>query len=158
MRIAVIFAFVAALGLICAANPAAAQSKQNPTPSHLSLLPQSPFANAAQSVPMAPASPDVRNVLSSNVANALDLPKDQTKESHPFGDPQWRIVPPKDRLQAKNMPPAGTCAHILIHRVHSADSNPMVIRPNGSADRIPSAKGLPVCREDIRWHNRCFHS
>lgn len=150
MRIAVISAFVAALGLICTSSPASAQSKQNSALSHLPLLPQNPFANVVQAVPMTPVPPDARNVLSPTVANALGSPKDQAKKSHPFGDRQWRAVPPKDRLQAKNLPQAGTCAHILIHRVWSPDSNPMVIQPKGSADEMPSAKGLPVCREDIR--------
>ncbi|MGH9733610.1 MAG: hypothetical protein ACRD8A_03330 [Candidatus Acidiferrales bacterium] len=150
MRTAIISAFVAALGLVCVANPAAAQSRQNSAPSHLSLLPQSPFASAASSGTTTSASPGARNVFSPNVANALPSPKDQAKKSNGSGDQQWRIVPPKDRLQATNLPPADTCAHILIHRVWTPDSNPMVVKPNGSADRMPSAKGLPVCREDIR--------
>lgn len=149
MGIAVISAVVAALGLICAANPAAAQSKQNSTPSHL-LLPQSSFANATSSATTTPTSPDARNVLSPKPANAFGLLKDHVKKPSRLSDPQLRIVPPKQRLQAKALPPAGTCAHILIHRIWTPDSNPMVIEPKGSADQIPSAKGLPVCREDIR--------
>lgn len=148
MRTAVIPAFFAALALMCAANPAAAQSKPNSTASHFSL-PDNLLTNAVPS-PAPPSPLQSRDALSPKAANAFGSLNDRSKKSNPLSDPQWRIVPPKNRLQAKALPPAGTCAHILIHRVWSPDSNPMVIQPNGSADRIPSMKGLPVCREDIR--------
>lgn len=151
MRTAIISAFLVALALMCAVNPARAQSNQNSIPSHLSVLPANPFVTeTAPSATATPLTSGSHDALPPNTANAFGSLNDRSKKSKPLSDSQWRIVPPQNRLQAKVLPPAGTCAHILIHRVWSADSNPMVVQPNGSADRMPSMKGLPVCREDIR--------
>lgn len=149
MRTAVISAFVIAVGLICTGNPAAAQSVQNSVPSHLALS-ENPFTNrTARSGTVTLVLPDLRNTLSQNATNAFGSMNDQTK-SNPFGSGRWRVLPLQERLHAQVLPQAGTCAHILIHRVWSPDSNPMIIEPKGSADHMPGVKGLPPCREDVR--------
>lgn len=149
MRTAIVSAFLA-LGLICAANPAAAQSQQSSVPSHL-FLPENTLTNkTASPVTTAPAHLDSRYTLPANSRDALGSLGNQATKPNIFSDQQRRTFPPQGRLHAQTLPSADTCAHILIHRVWSPDSNPMVVEPKGSADRIPSAKGLPVCREDIR--------
>ncbi|HTU34188.1 MAG TPA: hypothetical protein VMF66_10340 [Candidatus Acidoferrum sp.] len=150
MRTAIIWAFLAVLTLICSANPAAAQSTQSAVPSQLSLVPANPFTTqTAPSVRLRPSTSD-RAWLPSNLANAFGFVKEKATKSDSSSNGQWRVLPPNGRLQAKALPTAGTCAHILIHRVWSPDSNPMAIEPKGTADRMPSEKGLPPCREDIR--------
>ncbi len=150
MRVAVISAFVAALGLICIANPAEAQSRQNAAASHVSLRPETPLANTTPSVTITPSHANSAYVLPSNVVQGSQLSNHQAKQLKPFGDHRWHIPRPNERLQAKALPPAGTCAHILIHHVQSPDSSSMIRELKGTADRMPTMKGLPPCRQDAR--------
>lgn len=147
-------AFPAVIALLCFASvPACAvaqSSSTSPLP-HLSLRPQTNFMQKApQAATTLPIDANEHHPLSPSVANALNVFKNWTAESDSRVGVHRQIVTPPGTLRAQAPPPGTLCAHILIPHPKSLDSNAMTITPNGSADRMPVARGLPFCREDVR--------
>ena len=146
--------FPAVIALLCfTAVPAcvvAQSSSTSPLP-HLSLHPQPNFMQKApQPATTLPNDVSENHPLPPNIANALNVFKNWTTDANSRGDVHRQIVAPPGTLRAQALPPGTPCAHILIHHPQSLDSNALPIPPNGSADRMPAARGLPFCREDAR--------
>lgn|SRR5690348_13431139 len=146
-------AFPAVIALLCfAVVPACAvaQSSSTSLQPHVSLHPQPNFMQKTpQAATTLPNDANARHSLAPNVANALNMQK-WTTEANSRDYVHRQIVVPPGTLRAQALPPGTPCAHILIHHPQSLDSNAMAITPNGSADRMPTATGLPFCREDVR--------
>lgn len=104
---------------------------------------------APQPATTLPYDANLRDPLPSNIVDALNVLKSQTPDGNALGNRHSRIPAPEGPLHAEAFPPGTPCAHILIHHPKSMDSN-AVATPNGSADHMPSVRGLPFCREDIR--------
>jgi hypothetical protein len=138
------------LFLACFPRAAAAQSNSSSAPSHLSLGSEPAFMR--KTPPTATTlshSLNAQQPLTPNIRNVLNVLKDQGKKSNPFSGPHRQTRPPKQTLEANSIP-SGPCAHILIHHPQSFDASAIAPTPNGSADRMPDATGLPSCREDVR--------
>ena len=142
MRTAIISALIVLFALILLPSPAAGQSGSTPAPLHLSLLPAPPLSSTTPAATIAPGASDSREGLLPNLTNELS--------PNPFGNQQLQIVRPNRLLPPNAPPPARSCAHILIRHVPSLDANAISTTPKGTVDRMPAAKGLPVCREDVR--------
>ena len=147
-------AIPAIVGLLCFVSlpvRAVAQSSSTSSPLHVSLRPQTNFMyKAPQAATGLPNDANTHHPLPSNIPNALNVLKNWTTESDPRVDVHRQVVTPPGTLRAQALPPDTPCAHILIHYPKSLDSNAVVITPNSSADRMPVARGLPFCREDVR--------
>jgi hypothetical protein len=158
MRTASVFALGLLLALICLPSPATAQTNM-PGATHLSLVPDSPSAPTASNLSksQSPVVP-LAGALPGNQASVLRQLNDRASKQDPFGNAQWKNNGPETyRLEplpyftTRRAPSAPkSCAHILIRRMHSADSKMVLKGPNGTVDKMSVATGLPACREDIR--------
>lgn len=156
MRTAMVLALLGFLAVVCTPPPAVAQLKSAPNPARLSLLPSLP---ASAQTPQAstttlPTRSNLGHGLPGNQASALRSLASRMAQSNPFGNGSWKSAQPKGKLEANAAAPADTreCAHILIVPRRSADSGMAVKVPNSNRlnSGMPSADGLPPCREDYR--------